>query len=86
MTKSLVLCSFGLVANDESCGRKARYRAEARTQDHRRAVLYLCADHIHRAWYLGQLALDKKFPGQSSKIKSIHLHQLLRVAAAEAAS
>lgn len=86
MTKSLVLCSLGLVVQDESCGRKARYRVEARTEDRKPAVIYLCSDHVHRAWHLGQLALEKKFSGQSPRIKSIHLHQLLRVAAAEAAS
>jgi hypothetical protein len=48
--------------------------------------MHLCSTHIHRAWNLSQLAMDRKFPGQNLKVKSIHLHQLVRVAAAEAAS
>jgi hypothetical protein len=83
--KPLVLCSFGLLTESGTCGFKARYRAEARSGPENLAVLYLCSDHIHRAWELGQLALQRKFPSQTSKVKSIHLHQIMRAATAEAA-
>lgn len=62
------------------------YRLEARTMDGRQVNLHLCSDHIRRAWHLAQLAMDKKYPNESVKVRSIHLHQLKRVISAEAAS
>jgi hypothetical protein len=86
MTRTRALCGLGLVARGEICDEAAAYRIEARTSDARSITMHLCSTHIHRAWNLSQLAMDRKFPGQNRKVKSIHLHQLVRVAAAEAAS
>ena len=85
MSPTVALCGFGLVGN-ESCPALAAYRIEARTNDGRRVVLHLCSDHIHRAWQLAQYAVDKKFPNDSLRVRSIHLYQVQRVSAAEAAS
>ena len=64
----------------------AAYRVEARVGDGRRVILHLCSDHIHRAWNLAQIAIDKKFSNENLRVRSIHLYQLQRVSAAEAAS
>jgi hypothetical protein len=86
MARTVAFCVFGLVTENDSCPKLAAYRIEARTNDGRRVVLHLCSDHIHRAWHLAQIAIDKKFPGENLRVRSIHLHQLQRVSAAEAAS
>ena len=87
MPRTVSVCSLALVADGEICDFPPDYRVEARTVDRKLAVLYLCSTHIHRAWHLGQLAMDRKFPGENLFVKSIHLHQLPRAAAAaEAAS
>jgi hypothetical protein len=62
------------------------YRIEARTYEGKRVILYLCSDHIHRAWQLAQMLMDKRHPGKNLKVRSIHLHHVRKVAAAEAAS
>lgn len=86
MARTLMLCAVGTLAPGEACDDQPQYRLEVRTSDRKQAVLYLCSTHIHRAWHLGQLALDRKFPGENLFVRSIHLHQLPRAAAAEAAS
>ena len=86
MAKTPALCGLALVARNEICDETAAYRVEARTIHARSITMHLCSTHIHRAWNLTQLAMDKKFPGENLKVKSIHLHQLARLAAAEAAS
>lgn len=86
MSRTLALCGLGIVTGDEVCGELPAYRIEARTYDGQRVVLHLCSDHIHRAWQLAQTLMDKKFPGRNLKVRSIHLHQLPRASAAEAAS
>lgn len=87
MSKTVALCGFGLITGDDSCSELAAYRIEARTSDARRVMLYLCSDHIHRAWQLAQNAIDKKFPNENLRVRSIHLHQVpQRASIAEAAS
>ena len=86
MVRTLALCALGLVTGNEICGEMPAYRLEARTMDGKRITLHLCSDHIHRAWHLAQLAMDKKYPNETSKVRSIHLHQLKKVISAEAAS
>ena len=87
MSRTVVFCGFGLITGDESCPELAAYRIEARTNDGRRVVLHLCSDHIHRAWHLAQSAIDKKFPHDDLRVRSIHLHQVQpRASIAEAAS
>lgn len=86
MSRTLALCSLSLVTGNEICGQMPSYRLEARTMDGRQVNLALCSDHIHRAWHLAQLAMDKKYPTDSAKVRSIHLHQIKRVISAEAAS
>lgn len=49
-------------------------------------VFHLCSDHIHRAWQLAQNAMDKKFPTETLRVRSIRLHQVQRAWLAEAAS
>jgi len=85
MARTLMLCAVGTLEQAEACANTPTYRLEVRTSERQQAVLYLCSAHIHRAWYLGQLALDRKFPGENVFVRSIHLHQLPRAAAAEAA-
>jgi hypothetical protein len=86
MSRTLALCGLGLATDNEVCGELPAYRVEARTSDARRVVLHLCSNHIHRAWHLAQSAMDKRFPGENLKVRSIHLHQLAKTSAAEAAS
>jgi hypothetical protein len=86
MSRTVAFCGFGLIRGNESCPDLAAYRIEARVGDGRRVILHLCSDHIHRAWNLAQLAIDKKFPNENLRVRSIHLYQLQRVSAAEAAS
>ena len=87
MPRTVAFCGFGLVMGNESCPALAAYRIEARTNDSRRVVLHLCSDHIHRAWQIAQYAVDKKFPGENLRVRSIHLHQVAQKAQiAEAAS
>lgn len=88
MPRTVVLCGFGLVMGNDSCPALAAYRIEARTNDSRRVILHLCSDHIHRAWQLAQYAVDKKFPNESLRVRSIHLHEMhqQRAQIAEAAS
>jgi hypothetical protein len=87
MSRTLALCGLALATGNEICAELPAYRIEARTYDGRRVVLQLCSNHIHRAWQLAQLAMGKKFPGENAKVRSIHLHQLQKsAAAAEAAS
>jgi hypothetical protein len=84
MARTRALCGLGFLGTTEICDEAAAYRLEARTSDARSITMHLCSTHIHRAWHLSQLAMDRKFPGL--KVKSIHLHQLVRFAMAEAAS
>ena len=86
MSRTISLCALGLVTGNEICGEMPSYRLEARTADGRRVTLQLCSNHIHRAWHLSQLALEKKFPDETVKVRSIHLHQIKRAIVAEAAS
>jgi hypothetical protein len=88
MSRTLALCGLGLATGDEVCGELPAYRVEARTYDGQKVVLYLCSEHIHRAWQLAQMLMDKRRPGENLKVRSIHLHQLPKAsaAAAEAAS
>jgi hypothetical protein len=87
MSRTVSLCGFGLVMGNESCPELAAYRIEARTSDARQVVLHLCSDHIHRAWHVAQQAVDKKFPAENLRVRSIHLHQVQqRASIAEAAS
>jgi hypothetical protein len=86
MSRTIALCSLPLVTGNEICGQMPSYRLEARTTDGRQVNLHLCTDHIRRAWYLAQLAMDKKYRDESAKVRSIHLHQIKRVISAEAAS
>ena len=86
MSRTVAFCGFGLLSGNESCADLAAYRVEARAGDGRRVILHLCSDHIHRAWNLAQIAIDKKFPNETLRVRSIHLYQLQRVSAAEAAS
>jgi len=78
---TLMLCAVGAL-EQAACDHPPEYRLEVRTSERQQAVLYLCSAHIHRAWHLGQLALDRKFPGENLFVRSIHLHQLPRAAAA----
>ena len=86
MSRTLALCSLGVVTGSEICGEMPSYRIEARTIDGRKVTLHLCSNHIRRAWHLAQLAMDKKHPDEGAKVRSIHLHQVKRVLRAEAAS
>lgn len=88
MARTLSLCGLGLATGNEVCVQFPAYRIEARTSDGKRVVLQLCFDHIHRAWQLAQILMDKKYPSQEAKVRSIHLHQLQlpKASAAEAAS
>lgn len=87
MSPTVALCGFGLVMGNESCRELAAYRIEARTNDNRRVVMHLCSDHIHRAWQVAQYAVDKKFPDENLRVRSIHLYQVQqRAQIAEAAS
>jgi len=85
MSRTLALCALGLVTGNEICGEIPAYRLEARTADGKRVTLQLCSNHVHRAWHLAQIAMDKKYPGETAKVRSIHLHQIKRMLA-EAAS
>ncbi|HVH85249.1 MAG TPA: hypothetical protein VM912_00895, partial [Terriglobales bacterium] len=76
MPRTYAVCGLAQVAQPELCNLPSTYRVEVRSIERKAAVLYLCSTHIHRAWHLGQLALDKKFPGQNFVVKSIHLHEL----------
>ena len=86
MPRTLALCGLGIATGNEICCETPAYRIEARTYDGKRILLQLCSDHIHRAWQLAQMMMDKKYPGENLKVRSIHLHQLAKVSAAEAAS
>jgi len=86
MSRTLALCGLGVVASDEVCCELPAYRIEARTYEGKRVILYLCSDHIHRAWQLAQMLMDKRRPGENLKVRSIHLHRVRRAATAEAAS
>jgi hypothetical protein len=85
MSRTISLCGLG-VADGEVCSAPATYRIEARTANNRRCVLTLCSEHIHRAWNLAQNMLDRRYPGNQVKVRSIHLHQLNHVPKAEAAA
>ena len=87
MSKTLALCGFGLATRNEICVETAAYRADAHSSNGKRVTSYLCSNHVHRAWQLTQLVMDRKFPGENLRVKSIHLHQLRQASkAAEAAS
>ena len=86
MSRTLTLCGLGVVTSYEVCRELPSYRIEARTWDGKRVVLYLCSNHIHRAWQLAQTLMDRRYPGETLKVRSIHLHQLSKLPAAEAAS
>jgi len=86
MSRTLALCGLGIATGDEVCCELPAYRIEACTYDGKRVILYLCSEHIHRAWLLAQLLMDKRHPGESLKVRSIHLYQLAKASAAEAAS
>lgn len=86
MSRKLNLCGLAIIT-DEACDAPAAYRIEARMNDGRRVVLYLCHEHIHRAWHLSQLLVAKRFPDQGLRVRSIHLHQIAaKFSVAEAAS
>lgn len=87
MSRTISLCSLGLVTGDEVCRESPAYRLEARTADGRRVTLQLCSNHVHRAWYLAQMAMQAKYPDETVKVRSIHLHQIkVKTMIAEAAS
>jgi hypothetical protein len=86
MARTLTLCVVGTLEDADKCDQRPEYRLEVRTSERRQATLYLCSAHVHRAWHLGQLALDRRFPGENLLVRSIHLHQIPRASAAEAAS
>ena len=86
MSRTLALCGLGIATGDEVCCELPAYRIEARTYDGKRVILYLCSDHIHRAWQLAQMLMDKRHQGENLKVRSIHLYQIPRASAAEAAS
>ena len=86
MSRTLALCGLDLATGTEACSELPRYRIEARTYDGKRVTLQLCSKHIHRAWHLAQAIMDKKYPHNELKVRSIHLHQIQRAVAAEAAS
>ena len=85
MSRMISLCGLG-VAGGEVCCAPATYRIEARTANNRRCMLTLCSEHIHRAWNLAQNMLDRRYPGDQAKVRSIHLRQLNHVPKVEAAS
>ena len=84
--RTLTVCGLGVVTSYEVCRELPAYRIEARSCDGKRVMLYLCSDHIHRAWQLAQTLMDKRYPGENLKVRSIHLHQLSKISAAAAAS
>ena len=88
MPRPATFCGLGLATRNEACSESPAYRVEAPADGGRRVNLYLCSRHIHRAWELAQLLLDKKHRGEGLKVRAIHLHQLPKsaAAAAEAAS
>ncbi|HET9743281.1 MAG TPA: hypothetical protein VFQ00_11070 [Terriglobales bacterium] len=86
MSRKLNSCGLASVT-DDACDAPAAYRIEARVSDGRQVVLYLCHEHIHRAWHLSQLLVAQRFPDQGPRVRSIHLHQIAaKVSVAEAAS
>jgi hypothetical protein len=87
MSRTISLCSFGLVTGDEVCRELPSYRLEARSADDKRVALQLCSNHVHRAWNLAQMAMEAKYPDETVKVRSIHLHQIkVKKMIAEAAS
>jgi hypothetical protein len=87
MARTISLCSLSLVTGDELCRELPAYRLEARTADGRRVTLQLCSNHVHRAWHLAQMAMQAKYPDETVKVRSIHLHQIkVKTMIAEAAS
>jgi hypothetical protein len=86
MSRTVALCGLGLATGNEICGELPAYRIEARTYDGRRVVLQLCSNHIHRAWQLAQSVMDKKYPNENLRVRSIHLHQVSSTAAKSAAA
>ena len=88
MVRTISLCSLGLATGNEVCRELPAYRLEARSADGRRVSLQLCSNHVHRAWHLAQMVMENKYPGETVKVRSIHLHQIKRMisVSAEAAS
>jgi hypothetical protein len=74
------------VADGEVCSAPSAYRIEARTADNRRCTLTLCSEHIRRAWSLAQSMMERRYPEEQVKVRSIHLHQLNTLPRADAAS
>lgn len=85
MSRTISLCGLG-AANGAVCTAPATYRIEARTANNRRCILTLCSEHIHHAWSLAQNMLDRRYPDNQVKVRSIHLHQLNHRPKAEAAA
>jgi len=86
MSRTLALCGLGIATGDEVCCELPAYRIEARTYDGKGVILYLCSDHIHRAWQVAQVLMDKRHPGEGLKVRSIHLYHVAKTSALEAAS
>ena len=86
MSRTAAFCGLGLAIGNEVCGEVSAYRVEARTYDGKSVVLHLCSNHVHRAWQLAQSTMDRKYPNDGLKVRSIHLHQMPKASAAEAAS
>ncbi|MBV9075466.1 MAG: hypothetical protein JOZ10_17710 [Acidobacteria bacterium] len=88
MARTAAFCSLGIVTGTEVCGEPPSYRLEARAGESKSVLLQLCSIHVHRAWHLAQLAMNKRYPFENPKVRSIHLHQIKRPvkAIAEAAS
>ena len=86
MSRSEVFCGLAIAVGSEICSDPPAYRVEACTYDGKGVTLHLCSNHVHRARELAQAIMDKKHPHEELKVRSIHLHQIQKVSAAEAAS
>jgi hypothetical protein len=86
MSRTATLCGLALATENEACCELAAYRVEANTYDGKKVVLHLCFNHVHRSWQLAQATMDRKYPNDGLKVRSIHMHQLPKASAAEAAS